>query len=103
MDTNAKVSPVQPATEPDQHPSTPESTPAKVRQSLPASPNVPAYIAEPLDYRLVVDKDPVSGAFIYRTVDRVSGETVSQFPSEEIVKLRDSADYQAGTVFNGKV
>jgi len=102
METNAKVQPVQPVTEPPQRQSNPVSTPAQPPQSLSASPSVPAYIDEPLAYRLVIDKDPVSGTFIYRTVDRMSGETVAQFPNQEIVRLRDSADYKAGTVFNGK-
>jgi flagellar protein FlaG len=99
MDTNAKVPPVQPVTEPLQHQPT---TSPQDQQALAATPSVPADIAQPSDYRLVIDKDPVSGTFIYRTVDRATGETVGQFPSEEIVRLRDSADYMAGTVFDGK-
>ena len=109
METNAKVPPVQPVTEPPQPEpqpglqSKPDSTASQDPQSISPSSGAPAYIAEPLDYRLVIDKDPISGTFIYRTVDRLTGETVAQFPNEEIVRLRDSADYQVGTVFNGKV
>jgi flagellar protein FlaG len=98
MGTNAKVPPVQPVTEPP----SPGSTPSQDAQSVSASPSIPAYIAEPADYRLVIDKDPVSGMYVYRTVDRMIGETVAQFPNDELVRLRDNAAYKPGTVFNGK-
>lgn len=99
METNAKVPPVLPVAEP---PPPQSATPVQDPQAL-TSASVPAYVAEPADYRLVIDKDPISGAFIYRTVDRITGETVAQFRSEELVRLRDSAAYKAGTVFDGKV
>ena len=102
MDTNPKVPPAQPVNEPIQFPSKSESTPVQEPQPL-ATLSAPAYIAEPADYRLVIDKDPISGAFVYRTVDRFSGETVSQFPNEELVRLRDSADYISGTIVDKKV
>lgn len=95
MDTNAKVPPVQPVTDP---------TPPQTKSQATSQPNtlsVPAYIAEPTDYRLVIDKDPISGTFVYRTVDRATGETVTQFPSEQLMKMRDSGDYKAGDVFSG--
>jgi flagellar protein FlaG len=103
MDANAKVPPAQPVAEPLQYPSKPASTPSQDQPPAVAPPDVPAYIAEPADYRLVIDKDPISGTFIYKTVDRSTGETVAQFPSDEIVTLRDSADYMAGTVFKAQV
>jgi flagellar protein FlaG len=103
MDTNAKVPPVSPVAEPSTSQTKPDPTPSPDQQSAGASLSVPAYIAEPADYRLVIDKDPVSGLFIYKTVDRVTGETVTQYPDAEVVRMRDSADYTAGTVFSGKV
>lgn len=103
MDTNAKVSPVQPTPEPTQYPSKSDTTPSQDQQAVAPSPDIPADIADPADYRLVIDRDPLSGAFVYRTIDRSTGSTVAQFPSEELVQLRDSADYMAGTVFDGKV
>jgi flagellar protein FlaG len=102
MDTNAKVPPVQPVTEPPK-PQAKSDAPAPDQQALAASLIIPPYIAEPINFRLVIDTDPVTGSFIYRTVDRVTGETVSQYPSEEIVRMRDSGAYTAGTVFKGKV
>jgi flagellar protein FlaG len=102
MDTNAKVPPVQPVTEPPQTQTRPEAQSA-VQQPALVPPGVPAYIAEPADFRLVIDKDPVDGSFIYKTVDRFTGETVTQYPSAELVRMRDSADYKAGTVYSSKV
>jgi hypothetical protein len=103
MDANGKVPPVEPVTDPHQNQPKPDTTPSHDQQSLAALQNIPAYITEPIEYRLVVDKDPVSNTFIYRTVDRLTGETVAQYPNEEIVRLRDSAGYKPGTVFDGKV
>lgn len=50
------------------------------------------------DYRLVIEKDGATGSYIYKTLDRSTGEVVSQFPREEVLKLRDSPAYQAGQV-----
>lgn len=101
METNAKVPPVQPATEQP----TPQTKPDAATQDSqnPSFPStVPAYIAEPGEYRLVIDKDPVDGSFIYKTVDRLTGKTVTQLPSEEVVRLKDSASYRAGSIYDGK-
>jgi len=50
------------------------------------------------DYRLVIEKDGATGSYIYKTLDRATGEVVNQFPREEVLKLRDSPAYQAGQV-----
>jgi hypothetical protein len=102
MDTNAKVPPVQPVTEPPKS-QTKSDAPTPDQASLAGSLDIPPYIAEPINFRLVIDTDPITGSYIYRTVDRFTGETVSQYPSEELVRMRDSGAYKAGTVFNGKV
>jgi flagellar protein FlaG len=57
---------------------------------------------QPGDLRLVIEQDDASGAFIYKTVDRRTGETLQQFPREEILKMRDGADYESGDVFDGQ-
>jgi flagellar protein FlaG len=57
---------------------------------------------QPGDLRLVIDQDPGSGEYVYKTVDRRTGETLQQFPREEILKLRDAARYEAGKVYDGK-
>ncbi len=57
---------------------------------------------QPGDLRLVIDQDPHSKEYIYKTVDRRTGKTLQQFPREEILKLRETADYISGKVYDGK-
>lgn len=54
-------------------------------------------------YRLVIEQGPRAGSFVYKTLDRETGEVVRQLPSEDVVKLRQSEDYGAGAVINTKV
>ena len=51
-------------------------------------------------YRLVIEEGPQSGSFIYKTLDRVTGEVVRQFPREQVVKMMQSERYDAGTVID---
>jgi flagellar protein FlaG len=50
------------------------------------------------DYRLVIEEDKAAGTFVYKTIDRSTGEVVSQFPREELLKLRENPAYTAGSV-----
>jgi flagellar protein FlaG len=50
------------------------------------------------DLRLVIDHDEASGLFIYKTVDRRTGDVVLQLPREEVVRMYASADYVAGAI-----
>ena len=54
------------------------------------------------DYRLVIEQDGKSGGFVYKTLDRATGEVVSQFPREEVLKLRNSPGYVAGQLIQTK-
>lgn len=49
-------------------------------------------------YRLVIEQGPRQGTFIYKTVDRSTGETIKQYPREEVLRLLNSPAYAAGTV-----
>jgi flagellar protein FlaG len=60
--------------------------------------STPAY-----DLRLTVDKDPDSGDWVYRSVNRYTGEIVRQFPRQEILDLKASKNYQAGTIIKTDV
>lgn len=51
-------------------------------------------------YRLVIEEGPRSGSFIYKTMDRVTGEVVKQLPREQVVGLMQDADYSAGAVID---
>ncbi|MDZ4062942.1 MAG: flagellar protein FlaG [Brevundimonas sp.] len=51
-------------------------------------------------YRLVIEQGPSAGSFVYKTLDRETGEIVRQLPSEEVLKLRQRDDYGVGAVIN---
>lgn len=51
-------------------------------------------------YRLVIEEGPTRGSFIYKTMDRVTGEVVQQLPREEVVRLLADEAYSAGSVFD---
>lgn len=43
-------------------------------------------------HRLIIEEGPRKGTFVYKTIDRDTGEVVRQLPREEVVRLsRDSA------------
>ncbi|MDX5394486.1 MAG: flagellar protein FlaG [Pseudomonadota bacterium] len=54
------------------------------------------------DLRLIIEENEGLGSYVYKTVDRRTGEVVSQIPREEVLKMRDSADYQSGDVVDTK-
>lgn len=58
--------------------------------------------AEEADLRLVIEEDEVSGTYVYKTVNRRTGEVVQQLPREEVLRLRDDAEYLAGGVIRTK-
>jgi flagellar protein FlaG len=54
------------------------------------------------DLRLVIEEDEASGAFVYKTLDRETGEVVLQLPYEELLELRRDPAYDPGTVVSTK-
>jgi flagellar protein FlaG len=54
------------------------------------------------DFRLVIEEDPETGTFVYKTLDRRTGEVVNQFPREQVLRLRETEGYTPGIVFNGQ-
>jgi flagellar protein FlaG len=58
-------------------------------------------VEQPAEFRLVIEEDP-SGSFIYKTLDRRTGEVVNQFPREQVLRLRETEGYAPGRVFNGQ-
>lgn len=54
------------------------------------------------DLRLVIEEDAVSGLFIYKTVDRRTGDVVQQLPREEVVRMHQAADYAPGTLIKAR-
>lgn len=53
------------------------------------------------DLRLVIE-EVGTGRFVYKTVDRQTGEVISQLPREELVKLAADEDYQAGQIVSSR-
>ena len=54
------------------------------------------------DLRLVIEHDEVAGTLIYRIIDRRTGEVVQQYLREEVLQMREDADYSAGGVISTK-
>jgi len=57
---------------------------------------------DPAEMRLVIEMDQGSGSFVYKTINRLTGEVVLQLPREEVLKLRDGGQYAAGAVIQTK-
>ncbi|CAL4867464.1 hypothetical protein MMA231_01719 [Asticcacaulis sp. MM231] len=57
--------------------------------------STPAYLL-----RLTVDKDPNTGDWVYKAIDRYTGEVVRIMPRQELVEMRKSTSYKAGSVIN---
>ena len=53
-------------------------------------------------YRLVIEEGPQAGSFIYKTMDRVTGEVVKQLPREQVVDLMRGGRYSSGAVIDTK-
>jgi flagellar protein FlaG len=61
--------------------------------SEPAAPT-----ADQADLRLIIEEDEASGTYVYKTINRVTGEVVLQLPRDDILRMRDDPDYVAGVV-----
>jgi len=57
---------------------------------------------DPVDLRLVIEQDEASGSYVYKTVNRLTGEVLLQFPRDDVLKMRERVDYEAGTVIRTK-
>ncbi len=53
--------------------------------------------------RLQIDHDEETGRFIYKSVDKISGETVRQFPPEYMLKVLELHRNAAGLVMDDEV
>ncbi len=52
--------------------------------------------------RLEIEDDKAAGCFVYKIINRTTGEIVEQIPQEQIVKLRESDGYMAGDVIKAQ-
>lgn len=83
-----------------------EITPSNSRGfalDLPPIPAPPVVTEGQADLRLIIEEDPKGGSYVYKTVDRRTGDIVAQFPREDVLKLKDADTYSAGTVFSANI
>ncbi|MDB5425229.1 MAG: flaG [Phenylobacterium sp.] len=62
----------------------------------------PAPSQDPVDLRLVIEEDQANGSYIYKQVNRLTGEVLMQFPREDVLKMHKRTDYTAGDVIRTK-
>jgi flagellar protein FlaG len=55
------------------------------------------------ELQLTIDKDPNTGGWVYKAVDRYTGKVVSQMPQESIQEMQKSETYHAGSVIDSAV
>jgi flagellar protein FlaG len=95
-------------------PSMPEpSTPSAPASTVPGSPRAGRHVSaqaeaadpadgpQPGDLRLVIEQDSASGAYVYKTVDRRTGDVLQQFPREDVLRFKQAEHYDPGEVFDG--
>ncbi|WP_415014419.1 flagellar protein FlaG [Brevundimonas sp.] len=51
-------------------------------------------------YRLVIEEGAAKGAFVYKILDRETGEVIRQLPREEVARIGDQNSYAAGAVID---
>jgi flagellar protein FlaG len=86
---------------PDQTSSQPApQTPAAV-ETGPVQSRIAQGALDQADLRLVIEEQ--AGTYVYKTVDRRTGDVVAQYPREDILKLRETDEYVAGDVIKAKV
>jgi flagellar protein FlaG len=61
-----------------------------------------AAVSDEADLRLQIEEDQASGLYVYRTINRRTGEVVQQLPREDVLRLHDDAAYLAGGVIRTK-
>ncbi len=53
--------------------------------------------------RLTMDKDPRTGDWVYKAIDRYTGKVVRQLPRQELLDMKRNGNYQAGSVIKTDV
>ena len=76
--------------------------PAPPRADTTSSAERFAQSQDPADMRLVIEEDKASNSYVYKTVNRLTGEVIQQLPRDQVLKLREQVDYVAGDVVRAK-
>jgi len=53
---------------------------------------------DPADLRLIIEEDKATNSYIYKTVNRLTGEVVQQLPRDKVLMLGAQVEYVAGAV-----
>jgi flagellar protein FlaG len=76
--------------------------PATLRSDTSSPAERVAQSQDPVDLRLVIEEDKASNSYVYKTVNRLTGEVIQQLPREQVLQLREQLDYEAGDVVRTK-
>ena len=52
------------------------------------------------DFRLIIERDDATGAYVYTTIDRRTGEVVQRLPREDVLKMGSDVQYALGQVIS---
>ena len=66
------------------------------------APPPPVASRQNADLRLIIVEDQATGTFVYKTLDRRTGEIVKQFPREQVMRLRETPGYEPGNVIDAQ-
>lgn len=93
---SSKVAPVAPASDPVLAKTERPATPPRGAEAKAAAGQ------DPVDMRLVIEMDQATGSYVYKTIDRQTGEVLQQLPRDEVLRMRGETDYAAGAVVRTK-
>jgi flagellar protein FlaG len=71
------------------------------REAAPVEKPAAADGPQPGDLRLVIEQDSKTGTYVYKTVDRRTGDVLQQFPREDVLRFKQAEHYDPGEVFDG--
>ena len=57
---------------------------------------------DPADMRLVIEEDKATNSYVYKTINRVTGQVIQQLPREQVLMLREQLEYEAGDMVRAK-
>lgn len=77
-------------------------SPAIQRPDSGASAVAAPHSKDPVELRLIIEEDEVSGSYVYKQVNRRTGEVLMQFPRDAVLKLHQQSTYEAGDVIRTK-
>ena len=79
-----------------------DKAPPKAQPAPRAEPKPPEVTPDLAEMRLVIELDQGSGTYVYKTINRQTGEVVLQLPRDEVLRLRTESEYSAGSVVRTK-